>query len=136
MYRLIVIICVVCFQCTSDGIVDSNVKPEANRFEVELVVDNLNQPMSMDIINDGRIFFVEKDGAVKVVDPITHNVKTIAEIPVNSRFSVPYTTSGSKYDADDGMHGIVVDPDFVDNGFIYLYYSPQTEEPKIGRAHV
>lgn len=129
MYRLIVIICVVCFQCTSDGIVDSNVKPEANRFEVELVVDNLNQPMSMDIINDGRIFFVEKDGAVKVVDPITHNVKTIAEIPVNSRFSVPYTTSGSKYDADDGMHGIVVDPDFVDNGFIYLYYSPQTEEP-------
>src|SRR5690606_2445117 len=105
-------------------------KPEANRFEIELVAENLNQPMSMDILKDGRILFVEKEGAVKVFDPNSSFVSTIGEIPVNKRFNQPYTTSGQKYDADDGMHGVVVDPDFEQNGFVYFYYSPESEDPK------
>src|SRR5690606_17280307 len=120
---------IISFQCTAYESDELNHKPDWNRFEIELLVDNLDQPMSMEILEDGRIFFVEKEGAIKMVDPKTFKVYTIGEIPVNDRFSVPFTTSGSKYDADDGMHGIAMDPDFNENGFIYLYYSPDTEEP-------
>ena len=84
----------------------------------------------MDVLKDGRVLFVEKDGAVKVFDPNTSFISTIAEIPVNKRFNQPYTTSGQKYDADDGMHGVVVDPDFEQNGFVYFYYSPESDDPK------
>lgn len=118
------------FQCNSPDSRKEITKPDSNRFEIELVAENLNQPMSMDVLRDGRILIVEKDGAIKVFDPGTHHVSTIAEIPVNKRFNQPYTTSGQKYDADDGMHGIVVDPDFDNNKFIYLYYSPEGEDPK------
>ncbi|WP_158857119.1 PQQ-dependent sugar dehydrogenase [Lunatibacter salilacus] len=118
------------FQCTSSDPYRDQVKPESNRFEIELLAEDLNQPMSMDILNDGRVLIVEKDGAVKVFDPNSNQVNTIAEIPVNKRFSQPYTTSGNKYDADDGMHGVLLDPNFDVNKFIYLYYSPESEDPK------
>lgn len=116
--------------CTSDRNRDAHIKPDLNRFEIEVVVDELNQPMSMDILKDGRILIAEKEGAIKLYNPEDHSIKEIGKIEVNSRFSVPYTTSGGPHDADDGMHGIVADPDFEKNGFIYFYYSPATAEPK------
>lgn len=124
------LIAMIFSQCNSPQSNDDKKKPEINRFEVELVAENLNQPMSMDVLADGRILIVEKDGAVKVFDPNTFLVNTIAEIPVNKRFSQPFTTSGTKYDADDGMHGVVLDPDFDNNGFVYMYYSPEGENAK------
>src|SRR5690554_2058750 len=117
-------------QCNSPESSEDQTKPTSDRFEIEMAAEILNQPMAMDILKDGRILFVEKDGAVKVFDPNTSFVSTIAEIPVNKRFNQPYTTSGQKYDADDGMHGVVVDPDFEQNGFVYFYYSPESEDPK------
>ncbi|EPR67043.1 PQQ-dependent sugar dehydrogenase [Cyclobacterium qasimii] len=124
------LIALVFFQCNSPQTYEDQKKPEINRFEIELVAENLNQPMSMDILDDGRILIVEKDGAVKVFDPNTFLVNTIAQIPVNKRFNQPFTTSGMKYDADDGMHGVVMDPDFDNNKFVYMYYSPESEIAK------
>lgn len=122
----------ICFffsRCNAPNLRTETTEVDTNRFEIELVAENLNQPMSMEILKDGRVLFVEKDGAVKVFDPNTLAVNTIAEIPVNKRFKQPYTTSGQKYDADDGMHGVVLDPDFDKNGFLYFYYSPESEDP-------
>ena len=117
-------------QCHSPNSNQDEKKPDINRFEIELVAENLNQPMSMDVLTDGRILIVEKDGAVKVFDPYSQLVSTIAQIPVNKRFNQPFTTSGKKYDADDGMHGVVLDPDFDNNRLVYMYYSPEGEDSK------
>lgn len=132
-YTNLFICLAICFffcRCATPDAGKEIEKPDANRFEIELVAENLNQPMSMDILKDGRVLFVEKDGAVKLFDPNTFLVNTVAEIPVNKRFNQPYTTSGQKYDADDGMHGVAVDPNFEQNGFVYFYYSPESEDPK------
>ncbi|HLQ71877.1 MAG TPA: PQQ-dependent sugar dehydrogenase, partial [Bacillota bacterium] len=117
-------------QCTLSTKNNTQKKPDSNRFETEIVAENLNQPMAMDILSDGRVLFVEKGGAIKVFNPSTYEINTIADIPVNTRYNQPFTTSGSKYDADDGMHGVVIDPDFDLNNYIYLYYSPESEDPK------
>ena len=124
------LIALIFFQCNSPNSYHDQKKPDINRFEIELVAENLNQPMSMDVLTDGRILIVEKDGAVKVYDPNSQFVSTIAQIPVNKRFNQPFTTSGKKYDADDGMHGVVLDPDFENNKFVYMYYSPEGEAAK------
>ncbi len=131
MRKILVVISVfLWFNCTSDKSSENHQKPDLNRFEIEVVVDELNQPMSMDVLKDGRILIAEKEGAIKLYDPDDNSVREIGKIEVNSRFSVPYTTSGGPHDADDGMHGIVADPDFEKNGYIYFYYSPATEASK------
>lgn len=105
-------------------------KPEANRFTIEVLTEDVNQPMQMEILKDGRVLFVEKIGKVKVFDPSISQVKIIADIPVNVTYIEPNTTAGGMYDADDGLHGVLLDPDFEQNHYVYLYYSPAGGEPR------
>ncbi|SHG06829.1 cytochrome c [Fodinibius roseus] len=105
-------------------------KPEENRFTKETLTEDVNQPMQMEILKDGRVLFIEKIGKVKVFDPSNSQVKVIGEIPVNLQYIEPYTTAGGKYDADDGLHGVALDPSFDQNNYIYFYYSPEGGKPK------
>ena len=71
-------------------------------------------PMELAIAPDGRVFYVERGGAVKVWhEDHTHLAGTLA-----------VTTS-----YEDGLLGITLDPAFATNGWVYLYYSPAGPEP-------
>ncbi len=89
---------------------------EANYQKVELYGDSTD-PLSLEVAPDGRVFFVEKGGAVKLYDPTTNNTSTIAQISVYSG-------------QEDGLLGIALDPDFEANNWIYLFYSPSGVMPK------
>jgi len=129
-YLCLIILSSFVISCAAQsGGTDKLTKPDLNRFEIEEVVDGLDQPMAMDFMPNGNIVIVEKEGGVKLFNPYTNSLNNIAYIPVNRNYNQPYTTSGDKYDADDGMHGVVLDPDFENNGYIYFYYSPATDEP-------
>ena len=80
-------------------------------FEVELVADGFDRPTAMAFVPDGRILVAEKSGAVRVV-------KNGAVLPT------PFIqlTDVNIY-GDRGLHGIVLDPDFSENGYVYLLYT-------------
>ncbi|MFP8953928.1 ThuA domain-containing protein [Natrialbaceae archaeon A-arb3/5] len=87
--------------------------------QVELTTD-LNEgpeagPMSMSIAPDGRIFFVERESNVSVIDPDTLETTVALE-------------RDFWFDLEDGGLGIATDPNFEENNWIYLYYSPVEEE--------
>ena len=42
-------------------------KPEENRFSKVILAEKLNEPMELTVLNDGRILFIERHGAVKIV---------------------------------------------------------------------
>ncbi|MDH5598930.1 MAG: ThuA domain-containing protein, partial [Cyclobacteriaceae bacterium] len=91
--------------------------PGENRFTKTVLDFNLNEPTEMDVFEDGRIIFVERKGAIKLYDPNSNSVSTIANIPVYSG-------------QEDGLMGIAIDPNYAENHWVYMYYSPVGEEAK------
>ena len=89
--------------------------PEENRFQVEALVTGMTEPMEMELLPDGRPIWIERRGKVMVYD---HDFEMALEV--------------DKFDVwayhEDGMLGIALDPDFIDNQWLYIYYSPNIEE--------
>ncbi|GAB3533615.1 hypothetical protein GCM10027443_19340 [Pontibacter brevis] len=91
--------------------------PEDNRF-LQVVLDTyLHEPIEMEILNDGRVLFIERLGSVKLYDPEKKATKVLAKLDVH--------TEGNY---EDGLLGLELDPDFDRNNYIYLYYSPVGDE--------
>jgi len=77
-------------------------------FELEVLAKNLDTPWAIDFLPDGIMIFTERDGKVSILD--NGKVKVVGEINVNQK-------------SESGLLGIAVDPEFVENNFIYLYYT-------------
>lgn len=76
--------------------------------------DDTSNPMELTIAKDGRVFYIDRNGAVKIV-------KTDGSVVTAGTLNV-YT--GQEF----GLLGIALDPAFDTNGFLYLYYSPAGTE--------
>lgn len=76
--------------------------------------------MEMTLLKDGRVLFVERKGALKQFDPNTGTIKTLATIPVNTKYT---NAKGQKREAEEGLMGLVHDPNFEKNHWIYMYYA-------------
>lgn len=87
-------------------------------------VDTFRSPMGLAVAKDGRVFVAEWRGAVKMWNPKTRETTTVAELDV---FREVETMT------EEGMLGIALDPDFQENGWIYLHYSdPEVAEDEDG----
>lgn len=84
---------------------------EPQRFEKTVVVSSLIQPMEMAIAPDGKIFLIELNGLLKLIDPKSGQIDTVGKLEV--------TTA-----QENGLIGLALDPDFATNHWIYLQYSP------------
>ncbi|MGC4034741.1 MAG: ThuA domain-containing protein [Chitinophagaceae bacterium] len=98
----------------------SKAKPEENRFTKVVLKDKLNEPMELSVLNDGRVLFIERHGAVKLYNIKTKQLKTIATIAVSTKYK---DKAGQTSEAEDGLLGLNKDPNFATNHWIYLYYS-------------
>lgn len=98
----------------------SRAKPEENRFSKVVLAEKLNEPMELTVLNDGRILFIERHGAVKLYNTKTKQLKTIATIAVSTKYK---DSKGQTSEAEDGLLGLNKDPNFANNHWIYLYYS-------------
>ena len=90
--------------------------PSETRFSKQVLDFNLNEPMELDEIPGQGILFVERRGMVKLYEFETLQTKTVGQIDVF-------------YGNEDGLLGVAIDPNFKENNWIYLFYSPPTEEP-------
>ncbi|WP_424923289.1 ThuA domain-containing protein [Amycolatopsis arida] len=85
-------------------------------FEKIALDSDTKAPTALDVAPDGRVFYTEILGHVKVFDPTTDSYSVALDIPVYSG-------------GEDGVVGITLDPAFAENNWLYLYYSPPgTEE--------
>jgi cytochrome c len=102
-------------------------KPEDNRFTKVVLVQKLEEPIQFDILPDGRVIYAERKGKLKVYDPKSQQVKLVAEIPVSTKY---VSKTGEVTEGEDGLQGVILDPDYINNNWIYLYYSPKDGDPK------
>ncbi|MBA4147897.1 MAG: PQQ-dependent sugar dehydrogenase [Verrucomicrobia bacterium] len=83
--------------------------------------DTLSDPMELTVAPDGRVFFVERAGKVKMWRPDTETSVEIGKIEVFTGL-------------EDGLIGITLDPKFSVNSWIYLMYSlPETGTNAAGK---
>jgi cytochrome c len=87
------------------------VAQEASRFEKEVLAAGLSDPLQLDISKDGRVFFVERKGAVKMWEPAARRTVTLGDFPA--------ATGG-----DAGALGLTLARDFEASGQLYTIRVP------------
>lgn len=100
----------------ADGEVDFPVVPSSKnvpQMKVETVVENVEIVWSIVFAPDGRVFFAERPGRVRVIE----NGK-LREKPF-------FTVSDVEPSGESGLMGMVLHPDFKENHFVYLAYAYQ-----------
>ncbi len=100
--------------------------PDENRFVKSVLVDKLDEPMEFTFLPDGRIVFVERKGEVKQYDPATGITKSIGKIVTNTKYT---NRAGQVREAEEGVMGVIVDPNFKENHWLYIYYA-HPKDPK------
>ena len=87
-------------------------------FTNELVIQNLNQPVSMDLLPSGEMLILERPGTIKIMDPTQ-------PLPSASVYlQLPAVDSGG----EKGLLDIALDADFANNNYFYVYYHNLTED--------
>jgi glucose/arabinose dehydrogenase len=85
---------------------------------IETVVSNATQLVAMDFTPDGRLLYTERTGNLQVV--------VNRQAPVTA-YPFPVLTEGER-----GLLGVAVDPNFVTNHFVWVYFTKRTALPACG----
>src|SRR5690606_36977318 len=81
------------------------------------IATGLARPVAMTVAPDGRIFVAEQHGAVRVIKD-------------DQLLPQPFITLPDVHDVSEaGLLSIAFDPDFSNNGYVYLNYVAETPEP-------
>ncbi len=83
-------------------------------YTAEVLVSGLQVPWDLAFAPDGRLFFTERGGTLRMIDQ-----GKLADKPV-FRFE-----DGLYKEAEAGVLGLTLDPDFAKNHYIYVYHSYQ-----------
>ena len=66
--------------------------------------------MELDVANDGRVFYIERDGRLQIWKPNTQQTVTAGTVPVTRS-------------QENGLLGLQLAPDFDTSHWVYLFYS-------------
>ncbi|MGA4728177.1 PQQ-dependent sugar dehydrogenase [Micromonospora taraxaci] len=90
--------------------------PPDSSFQKVTLNDFPGEPMSLAVLPDLRVLHTSRTGEVRIHDPRTGLNTLAADIPV--------------YEHDEeGLQGVAIDPNFAQNKWVYLYYSPPMNTP-------
>lgn len=82
-------------------------------FSETTIASGLSNPTAMAIAPDGRIFICQQGGALRVVKN-------------NALLATPFVTLTVDSTGERGLLGVALDPDFLINKFLYVYYTATT----------
>src|SRR6266705_3961345 len=85
---------------------------DPGRFEKEIIVPACTDPVQCEITADGRLFFIERAGALKSVEPVSKKVTTLGTVPVEMTWEV-------------GILGLALERDFARSQQLFLFFSPK-----------
>lgn len=97
----------------------ATVRPEESRFIKITLVERLNEPMELEVLDNLDVLFIERGGKLRKYVAAEGAIEEIGELEVDIK-------------GEDGLLGLAKDPNFHQTKWIYLYYSP-LGEPAINR---
>jgi cytochrome c len=91
--------------------------PEENRFTKTVLSNDLNEPTEIAVTQSAVVYIVERSGSFYAYKPSDNSTKLIYKFKVRP---------DTKQAFGNGLLGMTIDPDFSNNKFIYLFYSPDS----------
>ncbi|GAB3920609.1 PQQ-dependent sugar dehydrogenase [Mucilaginibacter myungsuensis] len=107
--------------CYSNASAQTAAKPDDNRFTKVVLAQRIEEPMQFQIMKDGKVLYAERKGKLKLYDPATGKISIVHDFPVSTKY---VSQTGEESEAEDGFQGVILDPDFDKNHWMYVYYSP------------
>ncbi|MCG5473059.1 ThuA domain-containing protein [Micromonospora sp. LAH09] len=95
---------------------DCSATKTSNFERVGLVTENLADPFELAVAPDRKVYYIQRTGALKVVNSDTLQVTTLLDFAYTSAMT----------DQSDGLLGMTLDRNFASNGWIYLLWSDKT----------
>ncbi|WP_192349063.1 PQQ-dependent sugar dehydrogenase [Algoriphagus sp. Y33] len=89
-------------------------KPDESRFTKIPLAGNFNEPMEIEVLDNGDVLIIERHGKLKLFQAESGNTIVVGELEVFP-------------EREDGLMGMAKDPDFNTNNWLYLYYAPASE---------
>lgn len=106
-------------------LVTSLFQPDENRFSKVRLGGGFDEPTEMTILPDHSILISERKGGLKHYDP------TSGQTTLITKLDVYHHTDREGVNVEMGFMGIQADPDYANNHWVYVYYSPL--EPSVDR---
>ena len=98
--------------------------PDQSRFQKVLLNDRPGEPMSLAVLPDGRVLHTARTGQIRI-----HNPRTGLNTLVIDMADPAANPKGLYQHDEEGLQGIAIDPNFEENRWVYLYYSPRLNTP-------
>ncbi len=95
--------------------------PPASRFQKVTLNDRPGEPMALAVLPDGRVLHSARTGEIRLYNPKT-GLNTMAADMRESR-------AGLYQHDEEGVQGVALDPNFGQNKWVYVYYSPRLNTP-------
>src|SRR5215218_10107976 len=90
--------------------------PPDSQFEKVTLNDLPGEPMDLAVLPDGRVLHTTRPGELRLHDPAT------------GRNTVAATFNVYRHD-EEGVQSVALDPNFSQNNWVYVYYSPPLNTP-------
>jgi cytochrome c len=88
-------------------------QPAQTQFKTTLLMSNINDPMQMAFLPNGKIYVATKSGSLRLFDPTSKTTTVAATIAVSNL-------------REDGLQSVILDPKFATNRFVYLLFGVTT----------
>ena len=95
--------------------------PPASRFQKVTLNDRPGEPMALAVLPDGRVLHSARTGEIRIFNPKT-GLNTIAA-------DMRDGAAGLYQHDEEGVQGVALDPNFAQNKWVYVYYSPKLNTP-------
>lgn len=92
-------------------------------YVTEVVAEHLDVPWAIDMAADGRIFFTERPGRVRVIQAGKLQAEPLIAFPA------PFISEG-----EGGLLGLALDPKFAENHYLYVYHTYKEGEEVYNRV--
>ena len=102
----------VAFLFATVVLLSASESPEEHRYQVEILARGMPRPMELEVADDGRVFFNDFYGHLKIFHPQTGEVVEAGKIEVFN-------------EQENGFLGFALDREFESTQWIYLFYSPR-----------
>ena len=99
------------------GFAEGNVRATSSEhYRKTVLMERATDPMELAVAADGRVYMAERAGAIRKWDPSTGKNTLVGWIPVYMVI-------------EDGLLGLTLDPNFIENNWIYVFYAPENAGP-------
>ncbi len=100
--------------------------PDENRFTKVVLEDNLFEPIELAVLPDERILYIQRRGGVRLYYPEDQMSEEIYRFDVSHKYN---NRKKEEDEAEDGLLGLAIDPNFEENGWVYFYHSLAGDRP-------